>query len=233
MGCVPGCRPGRCWWLCFAFWLRGGGSSLGLRDGLFVGLWPVGWGSAVRLWLVPPWFGCWFSFTLACVGINHECSSLFVMVIDLIFVLSLWCIIWVGGLCASRVFVCFCVGSCVGARWGWLAVKVLWTPRWFTLLAVLRRWSRCWSYSLLLCGLFYEAFYVLPCVILFLCFFSPYSIVITSLGKVRTNLSAFCTFVRFVLVWFSLSSWCLGRAAVYDCGISWTFILPFFFNMYG
>ena len=27
----------------------------------------------------------------------------------------------------------------------------------FTLLTVLRRWSRCWSYSLLLCGLFYEA----------------------------------------------------------------------------
>ena len=25
------------------------------------------------------------------------------------------------------------------------------------LLAVLRRWSRCYSYSLLLCGLFYEA----------------------------------------------------------------------------
>ena len=126
---------------------------------------------------------------------------------------------------------CFCVFLCWELRRGpvgWLAVKVLWTPRWFTLLAVLRRWSRCWSYSLLLCGLFYEAFYVLPCVILFLCFFSPYSIVITSLGKVRTNLSAFCTFVRFVLVWFSLSSWCLGRAAVYDCGISWTFILPFF-----
>ena len=30
-------------------------------------------------------------------------------------------------------------------------------PRWFALLTVLRRWSRCWSYSLLLCGLFYEA----------------------------------------------------------------------------
>ena len=30
-------------------------------------------------------------------------------------------------------------------------------PRWFTLLTVLRRWSRCSSYSLLLCGLFYEA----------------------------------------------------------------------------
>ena len=32
------------------------------------------------------------------------------------------------------------------------------TPHpWFTLLTVLRRWSLCQSYSLLLCGLFYEA----------------------------------------------------------------------------
>ena len=32
-------------------------------------------------------------------------------------------------------------------------------------------------------------------------FFSPFSIVITSLGEERANLSAFGTFVRFVLVW--------------------------------
>ena len=38
-------------------------------------------------------------------------------------------------------------------------------------------------------------------VILFLCFFSPFSIAITSLGEERANLSAFRTFVRFVLVW--------------------------------
>ena len=37
-------------------------------------------------------------------------------------------------------------------------------------------------------------------------FFSicPFSIVITSLGEERANLSAFRTFVRFVLVWFCL-----------------------------
>ena len=34
--------------------------------------------------------------------------------------------------------------------------------------------------------------------------FSPFSIAITSLGKERANLSAFCTFIRFVLVWFCL-----------------------------
>ena len=42
--------------------------------------------------------------------------------------------------------------------------------------------------------------YVFPCVILFLCFFSPFSIAITSLGEERATLSAFRTFVRFVLV---------------------------------
>ena len=46
-----------------------------------------------------------------------------------------------------------------------------------------------------------DLFYVLPCVIFFLCFFSPFSIAITSLGEERANLSAFRTFARFVLVW--------------------------------
>ena len=35
----------------------------------------------------------------------------------------------------------------------------------------------------------------------FLVFFSPFSIVITSRGEQRANLSAFPAFVRFVLVW--------------------------------
>ena len=46
-----------------------------------------------------------------------------------------------------------------------------------------------------------DLFYVLPCVILFLYFFSPFIIVIISLGEERANLSAFRMFVRFVLVW--------------------------------
>ena len=42
-----------------------------------------------------------------------------------------------------------------------------------------------------------DLFYVLPCVILFLCccFFRPFSIAIISLGEERANLSAFRTFV--------------------------------------
>ena len=68
-----------------------------------------------------------------------------------------------------------------------------------------------------------------------LVFFGPFSIAITSLGEERANLSAFRTFVRFALVWFlsvSSSSWCLGRAAVCDCGTPWTFLLPFLMQVY-
>ena len=43
-----------------------------------------------------------------------------------------------------------------------------------------------------------------------LVFFSPFSIAITSLGEERANISAFCTFVRFALVWFCLFPLPLG-----------------------
>ena len=45
-----------------------------------------------------------------------------------------------------------------------------------------------------------------------LVFFTPFRIAITSLGeeRERANLSAFCTFVRFVLVWFCLFHLSLG-----------------------
>ena len=43
-----------------------------------------------------------------------------------------------------------------------------------------------------------------------LVFFSPFSIAITSLGEERANLSAFRTFVQFVLVWICRFSLPLG-----------------------
>ena len=46
-----------------------------------------------------------------------------------------------------------------------------------------------------------DLLYVFPCVILFLCFLSPFSIAITSLWEEKANLNAFRAFVRFVLVW--------------------------------
>ena len=62
-------------------------------------------------------------------------------------------------------------------------------------------------------------------------FFSPFSIEITSLGEERANLSAFsyvCSICACLDLSVSSSSWCLGRAAVCDCGTPWTFLLPFF-----
>ena len=62
-------------------------------------------------------------------------------------------------------------------------------------------------------------------------FFSPLSIVMTSLGEERANISAFRTFVLIcacLVLLVSSSFWCLGRAAVCDCGTPWTFLLPFF-----
>ena len=77
----------------------------------------------------------------------------------------------------------------------------------------------------LLCGLFYEAICFKYCLV-FLYFFSPFSIVITLLGEERANLGAFRAFVRFELVWFclffSFSSSCLGWTAACDCGTPWT-----------
>ena len=72
-----------------------------------------------------------------------------------------------------------------------------------------------------------DLFYVLLYVILFL-FFSPFIIAITPLGEERANLSAFHTFVRFMLVLdlsVSSFSWCLGRDTVCNCGTPWTFLL--------
>ena len=53
------------------------------------------------------WFNYWFSFTLANSRISHEYPSLFIIVINLIFMFSLWCIGWVGSLYANQFFMYF------------------------------------------------------------------------------------------------------------------------------
>ena len=75
-----------------------------------------------------------------------------------------------------------------------------------------------------------DSFYVLPCVILFLCFFRPLSIAITSLGEERANLcfSYVCSISACLDLSVSSFSWCLGRALVCDCGTPWTFLLYLF-----
>ena len=54
------------------------------------------------------WCNYWLSFTLAHSIIGNEYSSLFVIVIVLVFMFSLWCVGWVGGFCAAG-FLCVSV----------------------------------------------------------------------------------------------------------------------------
>ena len=180
--------------------------------------------------LGPPWFNYRFSFTLAYSRISHEYSSL-----------SLW-LIW---------FLCFHVDALtdLGAfmRTEFLCISILGVAsghgvrfagceralgsRWFVLLAVLGRWSRCWSCSMLLCGLFCEAVCFVPCVVLFCyCVFWSFwrcGCLAWGGGGWRcggggwgwgrgggrwqvAGRGAFRTFVRFALVWFYLFSVPLG-----------------------
>ena len=61
-----------------------------------------------------------------------------------------------------------------------------------------------------------------------LVFFSPFSIAITSLGEEITNLSAFRTFVRFVLVWICWFSVPLGVWERRFVIVALPFLFPFF-----
>ena len=64
---------------------------------------------AIYLWLGPPWFNYWFSSTLTLSRISHEYLPLFTIVINLIFIFSLWCIDWVGSLLCEPNLLCISV----------------------------------------------------------------------------------------------------------------------------
>ena len=76
-----------------------------------------------------------------------------------------------------------------------------------------------------------DLFYVLPCVILFLCFSVLLALRLPRLVKRELILVFFvcfvCSICACLVLSVSSSSWCLGRAAVYDCDTHWTFLLPF------
>ena len=114
--------------------LQDGGSGLRLNDGLFIKPYPVGWGLTIWLWLGPPWFNFWFSFTLAHSKISHEYFSLFIQVMYLIFMFLLWCKDWVGSLYANR-FLCISVLRVAsGPRVTLAGRKSALNPWWFFLL---------------------------------------------------------------------------------------------------
>ena len=120
---------------------------------------------------------------------------------------SLWCIDWVWSLYARWFFLCFSVLRVItGPRVKLAGRKSALNP------PVVYSTNRSKAVVLVLV-LFFVALwfiikgnllYVLPCVILFLCFSVLFSIAITSLGEERASFCAFRTFVRFALVWFYL-----------------------------
>ena len=134
---------------------------------------------------------------------SHECSSLFIIVINLIFMFSLWSVRWVGGLCANQIFMYFCIGSSVGTQGGvgWLwecfgpPGGLLYRPFWGG--------GPCVGLALC-CFVVYSTRRFVVCLSVchfVLVFFGPFGVVIASLGEGRANLGAFRAFVRFVLVW--------------------------------
>ena len=87
---------------------------------------------------------------------------------------------------------------------------------------------RCWSNSLMLCGLFYEAICFMSYLvlfILFLCFSVLLALRLPRLGKRELTLVLLVRVfdLCFLVLLVSSSSWCLGRAAVCDCGTPWNF----------
>ena len=183
----------------------------------------MGWDLTICLWLGPPWFSYWFSFTLAYSRISHEYSPLVIIVINLIFMFSLWCIDWVGSLYANRIFMFSCIKSSIGTQGEVAGCKGALTPH---ALPPPSPHPPPPPHD----GLFYWPFYgggsgvglTLCCYVahstrrfVLTCYFvlvlsSPFSIAITSLGEERANLSTFLTFVRFALVFFFLFPLPLG-----------------------
>ena len=163
----------------------------------------------ICLWLGPPWFTNWFSFTLACSRISHEYSSLFIIVIN--FLCSRFDALTELGAFMRTEFSCMStlrvasgpmvkLASCKSALnhpvvystdHSKAVVPVL------VLLSVVVYSTRRFVLCLTLC------YFVLV-------FFSPFNTAITLLGEERANLSAFRTFIRFALVWFCLFPLHLG-----------------------
>ena len=181
----------------------------------------------------PPWFNCWFSFTLAYSRISHEYSYLLIIVINLIFMFLLWCIDWAGSLYANHFFLCISVlrvasgprvklASCKSAL---NPTVVCCTDHSKALVPVL---------VLLFVALWFilqgDLLYVFPCVILFLCFSVLLVLRLPRFGKRELILVLFIRLSGLCLFWFVGYLFLLGSGK--GCGLwlwhSLDFSLTFF-----
>ena len=191
----------------------------------------MGWGLTICLWLGPLWFNYWFSFTLAYSRISHEYSSLFIIVINLVFMFSLWCIDWVGSLYANRIFIYFCIKSSIGPRVKLASCKSALNPT--VVYSTDRSKAVVPVLVLLFVALWFilrgDLLYVLPCVILFLCFSVLLVLRLPRLGKRELIL---VLFVRlFDLCLFGFVGFLFLLVSGKGCGL-WLWhsldLLPFF-----
>ena len=145
----------------------------------------VGWGLTICLWLGPPWFNYWFSFTLAYNRISHEYSSLFIIMITLIFMFSLWCIDWVGSLYANQILCVSVLRVASGPRVKLASCKSALNPP--VVCSTDRSKAVVPVLVLLFVALWFilrgDLLYVFPCVILFLCFSVLLVLRLPRLGK--------------------------------------------------
>ena len=74
-----------------------------------------------------------------------------------------------------------------------------------------------------------DLFYVLPCVILFLCFSVLLALRLPRLGKRELILVLFVRLFDLCLFGFVVFLFILVSGKVCDCDTPWTFLLPFFF----
>ena len=188
-------------------------SGLGLDD------WSLAWPAVVQLFV----FICSVIHT-----ISYEYYSLFIIVMNLIFMFSLWCIDWVGCLYAKKKKKkkkknkkkkkkkkkCISVlRVALGPRVKLAGRKsALTRPPPPPLAYSADRSKAVVPVVILFVALWFilrgELFYVWCYIVIV--FFSPFSIAITSLWEERANLSAFSTLFRFALLWFCMFPLPLG-----------------------
>ena len=137
-----------------------------LASGLGLGGVSLAWSAVVRL------------LVFLCDGMHWSWPWVLVFVysvIGLVFMFSLWCVDWVGGLCAIRVFfVCVSVLE-VASRpgVGLVGCGCVLKPPVVCSAGRSGAVARCWSCSLLLCGLFCGAVCFVLCFFIFV-FFGPF-----------------------------------------------------------
>ena len=168
----------------------------------------------ICVWLGPPWFNYWFSFTLTYSRISHEYSFLFIRVMNLIFVISLRRLDALTELGVFMPTECLCISVLTvasGPRMKLICCKsalnpmvVYSTDRSKVVVPVLVLF-----FVALLFILRDDLFYALPCVILFLCFSALLALRLPRLWKREIICFFFFFFFFFCFSYVCLICFCL------------------------